>query len=434
MWRLRLQCKSHRLSKYAISRRYVMNRGGGSKDSNKPGMFQTFFNNVRQGLEKNEEMQQSIKKLQEEASRLGRSQMLLSLRARALGIRLLVGRAFVTSYSFMRQQWTKFSSFSLKTYRNASQSKPVEQAVQSAKDTAKKVSQQTEELSQTEAYRTVARGVNTVKSELLEDIITESQPYKSPEVLLKRSDPARSAGKNAAHFIEPNEDVKGVTVHKQSKWLSYWSQFRDTFQTNPVSNALYSMKIRYDESDNILVRTSRVVTDRVEDAVSGVVTQSDMAETLGEIAKVDPNFTKEDFLNDLQFEIIPTILEAFLKAKLDVLQDWSHEAAFNVLKAHIDMQAQRGTRVLDSRVLDIRHVDILVAKLMDKVPVFVITFVAQQIGIIRDKQGNIVEGDEDNISNVQYVWALSRDQTIYNPKTAWRLSEFAIHSENRLLV
>ena len=108
-----------------------MNRGGGSKDSNKPGMFQTFFNNVRQGLEKNEEMQvcvlcqsaqesvliclqQSIKKLQEEASRLGRSQMLLFLRARALGIRLLVGRAFVTSYSFMRQQWTKFSSFSLK--------------------------------------------------------------------------------------------------------------------------------------------------------------------------------------------------------------------------------------------------------------------------------------------------------------------------------
>jgi len=43
--------------------------------------------------------------------------------------------------------------------------------------------------------------------------------------------------------------------------------------------------------------------------VGGVMTQSDMAETLGEIAKVDPNFTKEDFLIDLQFEIIPTILE-----------------------------------------------------------------------------------------------------------------------------
>ena len=33
-------------------------------------------------------------------------------------------------------------------------------------------------------------------------------------------------------------------------------------------SAFYSMKMRYDESDNILVRTSRAVTDRVEDAFS----------------------------------------------------------------------------------------------------------------------------------------------------------------------
>jgi len=37
-----------------------MNRGGGSKDSSKPGILQTFFNNIRQGLEKNEEMQVCI--------------------------------------------------------------------------------------------------------------------------------------------------------------------------------------------------------------------------------------------------------------------------------------------------------------------------------------------------------------------------------------
>ena len=37
---------------------------------------------------------------------------------------------------------------------------------------------------------------------------------------------------------------------------------------------------------------------------------------------------------------------------------------------------------------------ILMAKLLDKVPIFVITFVAQQMTIIRDKQGTIIEGDE----------------------------------------
>ena len=37
-------------------RRYVMNRGGGSR-SDKPGVIKNFFDNVRQGLEKNKEMQ-----------------------------------------------------------------------------------------------------------------------------------------------------------------------------------------------------------------------------------------------------------------------------------------------------------------------------------------------------------------------------------------
>lgn len=309
----------------AGARHYVMNRGGGNT-SDKPGVFKNFFNNVRQGLEKNKEMQQSIQKLQEEAARLGQSQMLLAVRARVLGLRLIVGRIFVTTYSFAAQQWNKLNSFSIKTYRSAAQSKSVEQAVKSAKETAKKMSQQKEDLRQTDTYKTVAKGVEAVKSELLDDIIAESQPYQSPETLLKRSDPARLDGKDAPQTIKPNEDVKGVTVHKQSKWLSYWSSLRQSLQSNPLSNAFYTMKMRYDESDNILVRTSRVVTDRVEDAFTGVMTQSDMAKTVAEIAKVDPSFTKEAFLTDLQFDIIPTVLEAFLKGKLDVLQDWCHEA------------------------------------------------------------------------------------------------------------
>ena len=35
---------------------YVMNRGDGSR-SDKPGVIKNFFDNVRQGLEKNKEMQ-----------------------------------------------------------------------------------------------------------------------------------------------------------------------------------------------------------------------------------------------------------------------------------------------------------------------------------------------------------------------------------------
>ena len=89
--------------------------------------------------------------------------------------------------------------------------------------------------------------------------------------------------------------------------------------------AMYNFKMKYDESDNLVIRASRAVTDRLGDAFGGVVTQSDMAEALAEIYKIDPSFTREDFMKQCQFEIIPTVLEAFLRGDSGVLKDWCYE-------------------------------------------------------------------------------------------------------------
>ena len=35
-----------------------------------------------------------------------------------------------------------------------------------------------------------------------------------------------------------------------------------------------------------------------------------------------------------------------------------------MLKAHIDMQSQQGRRILDSKVLDVRHVDVSCERLV----------------------------------------------------------------------
>lgn len=105
--------------------------------------------------------------------------------------------------------------------------------------------------------------------------------------------------------------------------------------------------MKYDESDNVLVRGSRVVTDRVGDAFGSVMNQSDMAQALAEIQKIDRNFDKEQFIRHCRFDIIPTVLEvgitwwscechvtcmvvsavqAYVRGDLEVLKDWCHEA------------------------------------------------------------------------------------------------------------
>lgn len=39
------------------------------------------------------------------------------------------------------------------------------------------------------------------------------------------------------------------------------------------------------------------------------MTQTDMAEAMAEIRKVDPYFSKEAFVKECEFDIIPTVLE-----------------------------------------------------------------------------------------------------------------------------
>ena len=75
---------------------------------------------------------------------------------------------------------------------------------------------------------------------------------------------------------------------------------------------MYNLRMKYDESENVFVRASRVVTDKIGQGLSGAVTQSDMAEAIAEIRKVDHSFDKEKFIKDCQFEIIPTILEVHM--------------------------------------------------------------------------------------------------------------------------
>ena len=75
------------------------------------------------------------------------------------------------------------------------------------------------------------------------------------------------------------------------------------------SAVFYNLRMKYDESDNVLVRGSRVVTDRVGEVFGSVLDQSDMALALAEIQKVDRTFDKEKFVRHCRFDIIPTVLE-----------------------------------------------------------------------------------------------------------------------------
>lgn len=117
---------------------------------------------------------------------------------------------------------------------------------------------------------------------------------------------------------------------------------------------------------------------------------------------------------------------------MEILKDWCHEGPYNVISAPLE-QARKQGLVLDSKILDIDKTDLVMGKVMEQGPVLIISFQAQQILCVRDRKGNVVEGDREKILRVSYVWVLCRDTSELNPKAAWRLLDMSANPTEQLL-
>jgi len=229
--------------------------------------------------------------------------------------------------------------------------------------------------------------------------------------------------------IEINEDATGVELHKDSKFYASWQAFKEN---NPVVNKFVDYRLRYEESNNPLVRGSRILTDKVQSLFGGIFSRTELSEVLTEITKMDPNFCKEQFLKDCENDIIPNVLEAMTQGDLEILQDWCYEGPFNILADPIRKAKQMGC-YFDSQILDIENIDLAMGKMMEQGPVLVITFQSQQVLCVRNSKHEVVEGDPEKVMRIAYVWVLCRDQTELDPTAAWRLLELSAQPTEQFL-
>jgi len=386
------------------------------------GLISKFVENLRDGMSKNKELQENLKKFQAEKSKLDEKDSLKDMKDRLSRVNQVKEAA--SPYMEKVEETVKVSSQRVeKLVKDAADSEVfkkgqevTEGLAKSVKEAATKISEQGEEMGKT----SVGKAVKTVKEDLFDDIAKESRPYQRPEKLRRRT--GRTTQKVKEY--EADDSAQDVVLHKDSKWQQQWKDFRDN---NSVVTGFFNMKSKYDESDNIAIRATRVVTEKLSDIFSDVFSQSEQAATLSEITKIDPGFNKDKFVKECEFEIIPTVLEALFRGDVEVLQDWCHEGAFNILSTMIKQHESMGI-VNCSKILDIRDVDLLLAKIMEQGPVLIFTFQAQQVEVLKDRYGKIVEGSEDNILNVTYVWAMCRDQSILDHRSAWRVLEFGQQS------
>lgn len=217
-----------------------------------------------------------------------------------------------------------------------------------------------------------------------------------------------------------NRAGTNVTLHKDAAWKEAWRDFRDT---NKFVQGVFGLKSVYQESENPLISTARSITDKV----AGWFAENETAMVIKRLRAMDPGFQLEAFLNELREFILPEVLDAYVKGDIETLKLWLSEAQYSVYEALTKQYQQAGLKS-DGRILDIRGVDILKARMLDpgEIPVFVITCRTQEVHVYRNaKTGKLHAGMEDKVQLVTYAIGITRiPEDVNNPETrGWRFIE-----------
>ncbi|KAF2151241.1 Tim44-domain-containing protein [Myriangium duriaei CBS 260.36] len=271
---------------------------------------------------------------------------------------------------------------------------------------------------ETEAYKNVRDVIDDGSSSRYGGWVEKEERRKKREAQELKD--IASGKRRAVPLEEDPEAGTNITLHKDAAWKESWRDFRDS---SKMMQRLFAMKSTYAESENPLISTARSISDRV----AGFFAENETATVIKKFREMDPSFQLEPFLQEMREYILPEVLDAYVKGDVETLKLWLSAAQYQVYAALMHQYTQHGLKS-DGRILDIRNVDILNARMLDpgEIPVFVIMCRTQEVHVYRNKKtGQLASGMEDKVQQVTYAIGITRvPEDVNNPETrGWRLIE-----------
>ncbi|KAL8995667.1 MAG: hypothetical protein Q9169_004637 [Polycauliona sp. 2 TL-2023] len=303
---------------------------------------------------------------------------------------------------------------------------PVVKGVRSGVNlTGKGIEKATRPVRETQVYKTAVGGVKDViddgSSSRYGGWLEKEERRKQRELReLKEAAGTGGRGKRVEKMEEDPDAGTNVTLHKDAKWKESWRGFKDS---NKVMQSIFALKSTYNESENPFVSTARSITDKI----AGFFAENETAMVIKKFREMDPTFQVEPFLREMREYILPEVLDAYVKGDTDTLKLWLSAAQFQVYAALAQQYTTAGLKS-DGRILDIRHVDVLSARMLEpgEIPVFIITCRTQEVHVYRNAKTNaLAAGMEDKVQLVTYAIGVTRvPEDVNNPDTrGWRLIE-----------
>ena len=144
---------------------------------------------------------------------------------------------------------------------------------------------------------------------------------------------------------------------------------------------------------------------------------SPVADGVVAIQRNDPSFTPESFLSGAR-AAFGMIVAAYAAGDAPALRPLLSDEVFTNFSTVIDARRKAG-ETLDTEVVALKSLNLTDAKVEGSFALVTVTFVSDQVNVIRDAQGEVVDGDPTRIAEVTDIWTFARDIRAKDPN--WQL-------------
>jgi predicted lipid-binding transport protein (Tim44 family) len=140
---------------------------------------------------------------------------------------------------------------------------------------------------------------------------------------------------------------------------------------------------------------------------------------VAQIRSADPNFTQDSFSEGAKsaFEMV---VQSFAEGDLKTLRSLLNDEVYENFSIAVKQRQELGEE-LETTVISIKGSDLLEARLEGRMAFATLKFQSEQVNVTRDKDGEVVDGDPTQVTEVTDIWTFARNTRARDPN--WTLVE-----------
>jgi import inner membrane translocase subunit TIM44 len=200
------------------------------------------------------------------------------------------------------------------------------------------------------------------------------------------------------------------------------SKLADTELGRQAKKLRTSLQDRVEDAREMWETSQNPLVYRLSSFWDDMTSETDLGIALREIRRADPDFVVEDWVQNLAESFLPQFFRSYLQGDLKALTPYLSEGMRKQLAEEFRLRKAEGL-VLDPHVLEISNAEVIQAKMHDHQPVLVLGVLLQHINCVRNREGQVVEGKEDEVRASFYLLLFVREFNEEQGALEWKITE-----------